>query len=116
MCARGQSLPWSGSQLHHQAIAGERFLVTLADGGRAVSCVLGVLESPYVGLFDLVTDPAYRNRGHATALLRGLLAYARERGARHAYLQVTEANEPAMHVYEKLGFQLADNAMRLMIQ
>ena len=88
-----------------QAIAGERFLVTLVDGGRAVACVLGVLESPYFGLFDLVADPERRSRGHATALLSGLLKWAQERGARHAYLQVTEINAPARHVYEKLGFQ-----------
>ena len=88
-----------------RAIGGERFLVSWADDGPAVACVLGVLEDPYFGLFDLVTDLERRNRGYATALLSGLLGRARGRGARQAYLQVTESNAPARHVYDKLGFQ-----------
>lgn len=90
------------------AIPSRRFLATLADAGQAVACGLGVLENRFFGLFDLITHPERRNKGYGTSLVSGLLAWARENGARHAYLQVMESNAPARHLYaDKLGFQWA---------
>jgi ribosomal protein S18 acetylase RimI-like enzyme len=34
-----------------------------------------------------------------------MLRLGKERGARHAYLQVVAENQPAVRLYEKLGFQ-----------
>ncbi len=96
-------------QTHRQileSILGQTLFASLSDSGRAVACGLAVLEGDCVGLFDLVTDPACRNRGYGTELVSGLLAWARQHGARHAYLQVVEANAPARHLYaDKLGFR-----------
>ena len=72
---------------------------------RPVSCGLAVLEGPYVGLFDLVTDPALRRRGFGTELILRLLAWAQERGASTAYLQVMLDNKPAQNLYARLGFE-----------
>jgi GNAT superfamily N-acetyltransferase len=70
-----------------------------------VSCGLAVLEGQYVGLFDLVTDPALRRRGFGTELILRLLAWALERGASTAYLQVMLNNKPAQNLYARLGFE-----------
>ena len=51
--------------------------------------------------------PTQRGRGIASALLAGLLTWAWERGAAHAYLQVDAANAPALAVYRKFGFATA---------
>jgi N-acetylglutamate synthase len=40
----------------------------------------------------------------ASAVVARLLAEARERGARIAYLQVTSSNAPAIAVYRRFGF------------
>lgn len=103
---RGESL--SHHSAHRAIIEGipsNRILAVWVDRDRAVACGLGVLEGPYVGLFDLITDAEQRNRGYGTALLGAILSWAQGIGARHAYLQVMASNAPARHVYGKLGFR-----------
>jgi N-acetylglutamate synthase len=54
-----------------------------------------------VGLFCLAVDPARRRSGLGTKLVRALLGGA---SAGTVYLQVEEANAPALVLYERLGF------------
>ena len=54
-----------------------------------------------VGLFCLAVDPERRRSGLGTALVRALLAGS---SASVAYLQVEEANAPAIGLYSRLGF------------
>jgi GNAT superfamily N-acetyltransferase len=88
-----------------EAILGRCFYASLSVSGEAVSCALGVLEGEFFGLFDVVTSPEHRSKGHATALLSSMLDWAQENGARHAYLGVVALNSPARRLYDKLGFQ-----------
>jgi GNAT superfamily N-acetyltransferase len=64
-------------------------------------------EDGLAGLYDVFTPEAQRRRGHARQLCLALLHAAREQGARHAYLQVSDDNGAAIALYESLGFQLA---------
>jgi GNAT superfamily N-acetyltransferase len=96
------------SQTHRlilQAIACKRLLVSLLAGEEAVACGMGVLEEDCFGLFNLVAAPHHRNRGYGTTMLAGMLDWARQQGAVHAYLQVSQGNAPARHLYAKLGFK-----------
>jgi GNAT superfamily N-acetyltransferase len=78
---------------------------SVAADGEPAACGLGVLDGECFGLFDLVTAPERRGLGLGTALVAGMLARARERGARHAYLQVLASNVPARRLYDRLGFR-----------
>lgn len=90
------------------ASRGDRVLGCVRDGhGRVVSVGMGVLDGEMLGLFDLITDPDARSRGHGRALILGLLAWGRARGGRRAYLQVLEANDDARRLYVRLGFRRA---------
>jgi ribosomal protein S18 acetylase RimI-like enzyme len=80
------------------------FAFELCAAGDVVGCGQFALEEDLVGLYDIFTDPAARGRGHARVLCAHLLAQARERGAKHGYLQVDAANAPARAVYRNLGF------------
>jgi len=51
------------------------------------------------------TWPEVRRRGHAAAGMRGLIAEAVEDGTDHVQLAVVEGNEPAIRLYESLGFE-----------
>jgi GNAT superfamily N-acetyltransferase len=90
-----------------RAIPSRRCTASLVDAGRTVACGLGVLENGYLGIFDLIVDPEQRGKGYGTSLVSGLLSWARENGAKWAYLQVMYKNEPARRLYGKLGFQEA---------
>jgi GNAT superfamily N-acetyltransferase len=77
----------------------------LVDRGKVVACSLGVLDGGFLGLFDLVTDPAHRRKGHGSSLVAAQLEWALEQGAGHAYLQVVDENTPARGLYAGLGFE-----------
>ena len=77
----------------------------LQDEGQTVACGLGVLEGQYVGLFDIVTEPAHRGKGFGTRLILNILNWAKQHGATRAYLQVMLSNAPALNLYAKLGFE-----------
>jgi len=73
----------------------------------AIAAGLGVVDGASVGLFEIVVDPARRRRGHGRELTLTLLGWGRSRGAERAYLQVVSGNEPAISLYESLGFRHA---------
>lgn len=79
--------------------------VLLHEDGIPVACGLGVFTGGGLGIYEIVTDPAFRRRGHARRLLLHLLAWGAAQGAQFAYLQVLAENKPALQLYEGLGFQ-----------
>ncbi|KYC38958.1 hypothetical protein WA1_33720 [Scytonema hofmannii PCC 7110] len=101
----------SGEQLstiHHMiltAIQAETLLASSRQDGKIVACGLGVLESNYLGIFDLITSPMQRRRGYAKAIIQGLLQWGINKGACFSYIQVVKANIPACNLYEKLGYK-----------
>lgn len=79
---------------------------TLLNGSIPVACGLAVIEQGYVGLYDIVTGEAYRNRGYGEQLLLHILKWAREHGATKSYILVLQSNASANCLYEKLNYQL----------
>lgn len=53
---------------------------------------------------NVAVDPASRRCGAATALLKDLLQYGREKGLARLTLEVRPSNRAAVALYEKLGF------------
>ena len=78
--------------------------VGLFEGDELVACGLSVLDGKLAGLFDIVTDPAHRRKGHGARLVRGMMSQAALQGAKTAYLQVVVTNGPAIALYRSLGF------------
>jgi ribosomal protein S18 acetylase RimI-like enzyme len=77
----------------------------LRVGGKVAACGQLVLEDGLVGLYDVVTAASERGRGLARLVCMHLLATAKNRGAKAAYLQVDAGNVPALALYRKLGFR-----------
>ncbi|MFE1010337.1 GNAT family N-acetyltransferase [Streptomyces sp. NPDC058794] len=55
---------------------------------------------------DIEIAPEHRGRGVGRALMGVAVEFARERGAGHLWLEVTNINAPAIHAYRRMGFAL----------
>jgi GNAT superfamily N-acetyltransferase len=78
---------------------------SLKTDGQIVACGLGVLQNQKIGLFDIMTDANYRKRGFGQKIVEGIISWGRANQAKQAYLQVTQNNDPAIRLYERLGFR-----------
>jgi len=78
--------------------------LALREGGDVLATGLTIVEGDCAGLFDIVTHPEARRRGHGRRLVAALLATAHALGARHAYLQVESGNAAAIALYDGFGF------------
>lgn len=87
-----------GMPLAMRAVAVER-------DGQIVATGLTIVEDDCAGLFDIVTREDARRQGLARGVVGSLLRAAHALGARHAYLQVDSANEPARRLYREFGFE-----------
>ena len=100
--------PPRAQQLHSLLLQAIRldclFAVLMAEDAIA-ACGLAVVEADLVGIFDVVTAPAHRNRGLGTQLVAGLLAWGAGQGATTGYLQVVQSNATALRLYDRLGFR-----------
>jgi GNAT superfamily N-acetyltransferase len=78
--------------------------VSLKSHNQVIACGLGVLQSEYIGLFDIVTDESFRGRGYGQQVVKNILAWGKQNKAKKAYLQVMLNNVPALQLYSKIGF------------
>jgi ribosomal protein S18 acetylase RimI-like enzyme len=79
---------------------GPRVTVEIGDAARGEAGI----DGDWLGIHNLVVEPAYRRRGMARAVLRELLAWGAEQGATTSWLHVQTDNEPALALYDGLGF------------
>jgi GNAT superfamily N-acetyltransferase len=76
----------------------------VCGGAAPVAIGMSAVAGDLAGVFLMRTVPHARRQGHALTVLRALLAWAREGGARLAFLQVEASNTPAVRLYEREGF------------
>lgn len=70
--------------------------------GNAIDQVQG---DRHTHIFLLYVVPEQRRRGLGTALVGQAEAWARARGDRQIGLQVFQSNQPALNLYQRLGYQ-----------
>ena len=80
------------------------FLSETSDG-EPLAAVMAVRFGDLVGLFEIVSSPKGRRRGHGRAIMHSAMAWGRGNGATRAWLQVQADNIPACTLYEREGFQ-----------
>lgn len=79
----------------------------LLEGTQPMAGGLCVVDGHLAGIFCLRTAVPARGRGHGSAVLRRLIAWARDNGARQIYLQVEDDNAPAHALHRQLAGGLA---------
>ena len=72
--------------------------------GEVVACASAAVEQGYMLLQNVVVCPKYRGHGYGRAVCESLIAWAKENGAHHTYLQVVRENAAAVNMYLKLGY------------
>lgn len=85
-------------------IVPHRCFASLTVDTKVIAAGLGVLQAGFVGLFDIVVDPAFRSQGYGRQIVESLLYWGKQNGAQQSYLQVMLNNAPALHLYSKIGF------------
>ena len=75
------------------------------EGIVGLGCYWAILDEAHITL--LAIAPPYRGQGLGRRLLLHLLASARQRDLTRATLEVRATNQPALTLYESLGFRTA---------
>ncbi|MFC0040034.1 GNAT family N-acetyltransferase [Actinomadura rayongensis] len=94
-----------GEPVARRILTGTPARYAAAGDGAAVG--RAVPQGDWLGVYCMAVRPEARRRGLARTVLRALLADGRARGARRAYLCVTERNAAARALYAAAGFTVA---------
>jgi GNAT superfamily N-acetyltransferase len=103
---------WTGGR-EFEDLAVARALVTGSPGRTAFARVgevaigRGVAVDGWLGVTSMYTVPGARGRGHGSAVLRALVAWARAAGCTRGLLQVDSTAGPALALYAREGFRPA---------
>ncbi|KXK15311.1 MAG: putative acetyltransferase [Chloroflexi bacterium OLB15] len=79
--------------------------VRLIVAGITAGVAMGVIERGWLGIYDVIVEPALRGQGYGRQIMLHLMAWGAAQGASHAYLQVMANNAPALQLYKGLGFK-----------
>jgi ribosomal protein S18 acetylase RimI-like enzyme len=88
-----------------ETIEPEAGLFVHENDERPVASAICVHHRDLAGLFEVATHAAERRKGHALRLVLSALKWAKQRGARRAWLQVEAGNRAALALYRSLGFE-----------
>lgn len=79
-------------------------LFTIEDENGPVACALCVHDNDMAGLFDIGVRKDARGQGYGRTVVRTALRWAKNQGAKSAWLQSEKSNASANALYERLGF------------
>jgi ribosomal protein S18 acetylase RimI-like enzyme len=94
------------SEIVRRIAAPHVFALNRSEGAPACAG-MAVLSGELVGIYLMRTAPYARRQGFARQVLRALLHWGATHEASTAYLQVEEANAPAVDLYASEGFTIA---------
>lgn len=89
----------------YAAIPKDVIAISIRKKGIRIATGLGILDRDYIGIYAIHVKEDYRHRGYAKAVIHTLLSEGMKAGASKAYLQVVSDNEPALRLYNKIGFK-----------
>jgi N-acetylglutamate synthase len=87
-----------------RALAIPAAFAVLVDDGAVGALAFGAIHRGLICYESVVTNPQQQRRGYARRIIASLAAWAAERGATGACLEVEAVNIPALALYDRLGF------------
>ncbi|WP_424933138.1 GNAT family N-acetyltransferase [Amaricoccus macauensis] len=100
LCFTSAPRPWSAAEFSGLIGSNGSVLVEGPD-----SFALGRLVGPEAEVLTLAVAPSQRRRGIAIRLLDALHSRLSKLGAQEIFLEVAEKNDPALALYEKVGYR-----------
>ncbi|MFM9865053.1 MAG: GNAT family N-acetyltransferase [Micropepsaceae bacterium] len=91
----------------HRLVSVETVWAVIHMNDRPVAVGAAAIERGWAGLHGIHVASDVRRQGLARKISEALLGFSYARGARHAWLQVAQANAAALPLYRSLGFQTA---------
>lgn len=86
-------------------IASDKNIARVLMHGNIAGVGLGVVEGEWLGFFSIRTLPEFQRRGIAWSISCALAMWGEDHGAKQVFLQVEAENEPALSLYETMGFK-----------
>ena len=103
--ATGFARGWSASEFERLLTNSSVVADCIGDAPRFQGFVLSRIAADEAEILTVAVDPAARGRGLATTLLGHHLANLARAGAASVFLEVDDANRPALALYRRFGFQ-----------
>jgi ribosomal-protein-alanine N-acetyltransferase len=100
--------PWTREMLQRELAesgVARVYVLRLPDDPVAAFCSCWVIVDE-LHVNTLAVRPSRRRQGLATALMAAVLAEVSREGVRRATLEVRESNQPALRLYDALGFRI----------
>ena len=97
--------PWSEKSIASELGNIWSYWVVALDGERVVGYIGSQSSADETDVMNVAVHPDYRRRGIAESLIDCLILELKNRGSHALMLEVRDSNEPAISLYEKLGFQ-----------
>lgn len=100
---RSHAFPWSEKTFASNQ--GERFINLRLDvDGKMAAFAITQVVLDEASLFNISVDPAFQRRGLGRQLLQHLIDELIKRDVLTLWLEVRASNQPAIALYEQLGF------------
>ena len=97
--------PWSEKSIASELGNIWSYWLVALDGERVVGYIGSQSSADETDVMNVAVHPDYRRRGIAESLFECLIRELKNRGSHALMLEVRDSNEPAIALYEKLGFQ-----------
>lgn len=98
------TFPWTRGIFRDCLAVGYPCRVLQVDGQVQAYAILSVAAGE-AHILTLCVNPGAWRRGYGEMMLGDMLQLARERKAKSVYLEVRPSNQPAIRLYEKIGFK-----------
>jgi len=81
-------------------------VIVAVKGHDLTGAVMGRIIEDEAEIYDVAVTHDHRRCGHGQRLISAFLGHCEQHGVTSVFLEVRKGNQPALHLYDKLGFSL----------